>query len=132
MTLRDEIIIRSIKILDIGYIGAIYCFLGIGIATLIDWILGPYDVKKAQSQPTWRLFLGIILYVWLLGVLVYIVRNVVELIPFPLDGVHGFEHRRVKEIGSAMVFTYILCFYSFNLQQRLRTLYKRVTGRTHV
>jgi hypothetical protein len=89
-------------------------------------MLGPFDAKKAASKSTARLILEVVLHIWTIGVLVYIARNVVELIPFPLNGVHGFEHKRVKELSNAAVFTFVTLFFQKNLRARMEYTYERI------
>lgn len=124
-SIYDEFVIRGIKVIDIGYIAAIYFSIGFATAMFIDYVLGPYDRNLADRKSTLRLILEAILHIWVIGVLVYIARNIVEKIPFPLDGIHGFQHSRLKEIGSASFFSFIIMFYSYNLQGRLTYLYSR-------
>ena len=128
-TMKDEVIIRGIKIIDIGYITAIYFILAMITAMILDTLFGRYNTRKADKEPFWRVLIEAICYFWLVGVLAYIARNVAELIPFPLDGVHGFKHKMVKELSVGAIFTTVLMFYSNNLQDRLRYLYSRAMKR---
>ena len=123
-----DVIIRSIKILDIGYITVIYFTLGFLISVGISKLLGDFNAEVENKKSTLRLFLEIVGHIWLIGVLVYIARNVVELIPFPLNGVLGFEHKRVKELGNAAVFTFVLLFFQAQLRSKLELLQKRLVG----
>ena len=121
--LKHDVLMRSIKILDIGYITVIYFVFAMVCCILIDKIMGKYDEEIDKNKKTWRLWIEAILYMWFIGVLVYIVRNIVELIPFPLDGYQGFQHMRVKELGNASVFVFIVMTYQFYLKGRLNVLY---------
>lgn len=123
-----EVVIRGIKILDIGYIASIYFLLAFGIAAAMDRMLGPFDTYAARKKSTPRLLLETMVHIWVSGVIIYLARNVVEKVPFPLDGVYGFEHKRVKELGNGAVFTFIFLFFSYNLRKRLEFLYQRVVG----
>lgn len=122
-----DLTIRGIKMLDIGYIAALYFLLAFGIAVVMDRILGPYDTLAAEKRSTARLLAEAVVHIWVSGVIIYIARNLVELVPFPLDGVYGFEHKRVKELTNGAVFTFIFLFFSYNLRKRLEYLYQRVT-----
>ena len=50
MNYSKEIIIRIIKLLDIGYITTIYVILAIILAKLCDKKLGKFDEKKASKK----------------------------------------------------------------------------------
>jgi flagellar biogenesis protein FliO len=125
-TLSNDILMRSIKILDIGYITVLYVTFSLISAVAIDKIMGEYDEKDEEKKPSWQLTLEFILAIWLYGVLIYIVRNLVELIPFPLDNFHGFSHMKVKELGSAMVFTFTFVLFSSYLKSKLDFYYKHI------
>lgn len=123
-TLANDILMRSIKIVDIGYITVIYIAFSIVIATIVDTWMGSFDPKKEEKKEFWQQTVEIILCMWLYGVLIYIVRNIVELIPFPLDGYQGFDHLRVKELKSAMVFTFTFVLFCDYIKQKMLYYYK--------
>ena len=123
-TLSNDILMRSIKIFDMGYITILYVTLSLLCAISVDKIFGEFDEKIEVEKPLWRLTLEFILTIWLYGVLIYVVRNLIELVPFPLDGYHGFSHKRVKELNSAMVFTFTFVLFSKYLKAKLDFYYK--------
>ena len=49
--------------------------------------------------------------------LIYIIRNIVHLIPFPLEGFYGYQHFRVKELHSGGV---ALAFGVFYAQENIK------------
>jgi hypothetical protein len=122
-TLANNILMRSIKILDIGYITVIYFIIAICLAILTDKIMGKFDEEKAKKTPRWKLLLEVLLHLWIYGVMTYVVRNLVELVPFPLDGYQGFMHKHVKEIGSAWTFGFVYLMFSAYLRDKLTFLY---------
>jgi hypothetical protein len=97
-------------------------FLSIGI----DRSLGPFNTKAAESKSTAVLLLEATVHIWLLGVLGYAVRNIVELIPFPLDGVAGYDHSRLGELKNAALFSVTVLVFQKNLAARLQYLYSRM------
>ena len=123
-TLANDILMRSIKIVDIGYITVIYIAFSIIIATIVDTWMGSFDPKEEEKKSFWQQTGEIILFMWIYGVLIYIVRNIVEIIPFPLDGYQGFDHRRVKELKSAMVFTFTFILFCDYIKQKMLFYYK--------
>ena len=123
-TLANDILMRSIKIVDIGYITVIYIAFSIILATIIDTYMGSFDPKEEAKKGFWQQTGEIILAMWLYGIIIYIVRNIVELIPFPLDGYQGFDHLRVKELKSAMVFTFTFVLFCDYIKQKMLYYYK--------
>lgn len=126
MTLQKDILLRSIKIIDIGYITIIYFMLAFYLSIWVDAKLGDFDKEKAASKSTFRLTLESIFHIYLIGVLIYIMRNLVEKIPFPLDGVQGFIHLKVKELTNAAVFTFIFILYQKHLRAKLEYIRERM------
>jgi hypothetical protein len=127
-TLGQDLLMRSIKIIDIGYIAVIYMAFSFFFAVLTDKIMGKFDEKKESAKPKWQLTLEVIIAVWAYGVLIYIVRNLVEVIPFPLDGYQGFEHKRVKELGSAIIFSFTYLLFSSYLKSKLSYYYNYISS----
>ena len=123
-SLSNDILMRSIKIVDIGYITILYIITSLICAIITDKVLGEFDEKVEAKKPVWKLTLEFILMVWLYGVLIYIVRNLISLIPFPLDNYHGFSHMKVKELSSAMVFSFTFLLFSKHFKSKLDFYYK--------
>jgi len=128
-TFENDVLMRSIKILDIGYITVIYVVFSIVIASFVDNIIGKFDEKKESKKPIWRILIEMILAIWFYGVLIYIVRNLVELIPFPLNGYEGFEHKRVKELGNATVFTFTFLIFCDYFKSKISFFYNTISKR---
>ena len=123
-SLSNDILMRSIKIVDIGYISVLYIVMSLACAMTVDKVMGEFDENIEAKKSVWRLTLEFIITIWLYGVLIYVVRNLIELVPFPLDGYHGFSHKNVKELTSAMVFTFTFVLFSKHLKAKLDFYYK--------
>jgi hypothetical protein len=113
------------KILDIGLV-TVYYFLAASLTSLLlDSALGPFKAPHLKSDKTADLYeiaqlcFEVILQFFFIGVLIYAMRNVVEHIPFPLEGVGGFQHSRLKEIDEAFVFIVVFMFYQKHLENKL-------------
>jgi hypothetical protein len=100
--------IRFIKMLDIGYVTVIYFLAAILVGKLLNYIFGIYDPEADANKSSYKIGLELCLLIWLMGISTYIVRNIVGEIPSPFDNLYGFQHRRVKELGSATVYVLIL------------------------
>lgn len=118
-----EVLIRGIKIVDIGYITLIYFVAAFAIASGLNRLYGDFNLEQEKAKPRWRITLELIGMVWINGVLIYLVRNIVPYVPFPLDSYYGFEHGKVKELATASVFIYFLIFFQKHLQEKARNLY---------
>ena len=131
-TIKEDLTLRSIKIIDIGFIFTIYFALGFILVILTDKVLGKFDPVANNMTSSTVIVIELLFQFWMYGVLCYLLRNFVELIPFPLNGYHvgeyTFDHKRVKEISSAWVFGYVYLTYSTNMKDRLTFLYNRGMG----
>ncbi len=77
---------------------------------------------KYETKSRFTITLEILSQIIVIGILTYIVKNVIELIPFPLNGISGFDHMRVKELKSAGFFTVFLVMFQFHLQDKIKFL----------
>jgi hypothetical protein len=101
-------IITLIKCLAIIYISILYTFTGITISNILETYFFPKFVKTKvdeDNQDIFKLIFEIAIIFGILGILSFFGRNLVELIPFPLDKHHGFDYSRVQNLTSSLVFT---------------------------
>ena len=126
-TFGHDVLMRWIKVLDIGYGTVIYFFLAIVCAKTSDKIFGNFDEERESQKSFARVTLELIALLWLYALLIYVFRNIVPLIPFPLDGYKGFEHSRVKEISNPdLIFVLVFLTYSETLKNKIMSFYKRL------
>ena len=122
----QELILRTIKIIDICYITSIYFVFGYVSAFAYDKVLGEFDEAAAKKKSTLRLAAELIFHVCTIAVLTYVIRNVVELIPFPFHGVYGFNHYRVKELTIAPMYSLVIIVFQDHLRAKMRHLFDRL------
>jgi len=111
--------IRGIKILDIAYLSGIYVAIGLTFSVLVNNYIGKFDPKEANKKSIARLLLEIWLQLSFITVSAYIIHNIVELVPSPLDGIAGFKHALVKERSGGVIFGFLLFFYQTNLREKI-------------
>ena len=95
---KKELIIRSIKIFDICYITTISFIIGYYTSYAVNLLYPPYDKSKDVSNI--KHLMTICLQLLVVGILIYILRNIIQLIPFPLNGISGYKHNLLKELES--------------------------------
>jgi len=122
---KKELVIRGIKLLDLGYIGAGHFMTGFFLSRFIDNLLGPFDAETEKKKSTLRVTLEVIFLLWMNAMVLYIAKNLLELLPSPLDGIGGFEHAKVKEVKSAPLLAFALLYYQSDLQDKLKAMYNR-------
>jgi hypothetical protein len=121
---------RLVKIMDIGYITVIYFLIGIICAFILNNILHIDDIEEHKTKTVPMQLLEIIGILWLNGIIIYIVRNLVELIPSPFNGMYGLIHVKVKELQNATVFVFALLYFQYPLRQRINYLYNSITKKS--
>jgi hypothetical protein len=125
-TITSELQTRGVKIIDIAYVATIYLTLGAILSISIDRQLGKFNQEEADLKSTAQLYGEVLLHFASIGILMYIVRNIVEWIPFPLNGMYGYEHMRLNELKNAGLFGVIFFLFQNNLKDKLVYLSKRV------
>jgi hypothetical protein len=114
------------KLCDIGLVTVYYFFAAICLSWVFNRGMGPFDESEYEQRSTFSIILEVLLQFFILGILTYGLRNLVERIPFPLEGLGGYQHIRLKEIDDAVVFTVVFLFYQDHLAMTLKYLAKRL------
>jgi len=118
-TVSSELQTRGVKLIDIAYVAAIYLTLGAVLSIAIDRQLGKFDSEEADLKSTAQLYGEVLLHFAGIGILMYIVRNIVEWIPFPLNGMYGYDHMKLNELKNAGLFGVIFFLFQNNLKDKL-------------
>ena len=116
----------GIKLLGISFVTIIYFLLGFFSAKTLDFIFRSENKDDENKKPVWQVCAEILLRLSIFGILIYISRNIVERIPFPLDGVAGFHYLQLKELRSEIIFTIPLLVFHNKFNTKLETLYNRL------
>ncbi len=125
--LKKELIIRTIKIIDIGFITVIYLLLGMFLAKKCDDFLDKFNIDDEEKKPLYRSILELLIYLWFTGIVIYIVRNIVPLIPYPLNGIYGYDHLKVKEVTSASLFSISFLYFQTHYQNKMKYVYSKLS-----
>jgi hypothetical protein len=125
MSALQELKVRSVKILDMGYVAIIYFVIGLLLSKASDAVFGKYDAIREKSKSTIRLGLEVLLMLWVICIVMYVARNVVELVPSPFDGVFGFQHARLKELNGVAILIFTYLFFQDTLRAKMTELYNR-------
>ena len=128
-TFKKEVIIRSIKILDIAYITFIYGFFSLIIITFLDKYIFPrisLENVKDEEKNKYTIFIELLLSLTLYGIVAYILKNILQLIPFPLEGVYGFQHLKVMEVKSGAMISMFLLWFSKVIRNKITIFHSKI------
>ena len=130
--MKKQICFRLIKIIDIIYISIFAVIFGFLLAYISDNIFGRFNKEKYDNEVKekkeirYELFIRMIIVVSYTSILLYLLRNFIELIPSPFNGICGLEHVRVKEIETITGIIFVLFFsYQYDFLEYVRDRYIR-------
>jgi len=106
----------------------------IGFSQGIKFDKEKYDNEvKEKKEIRYTLFIKSVIVVGYTSIILYLLRNFIELIPSPFDGICGLEHVRVKEIETVTGIIFVLFFsYQFDFLEYIRDRYTRRSRETQV
>ena len=122
----NKLLYRIAKIIDIGYVSMIYIMLAILISYEYDKFLGTFNKEEEDKKSTVRIVVELLGIFWVYGIIIYIIRNIVKIIPYPLDGMGGYSHHLLKDLRSAGMFTVVFFYFQKNLKDRLQHMYNKI------
>jgi hypothetical protein len=121
--------ITLIKCCALAYIAVIDILIGIFISHTLDkYIFSKSFSKNDKDKSIPRLIMEICLIVSTFTIIAYIVRNIIQLIPFPLDNKFGFDYSRVNEVKSGALLSATLILYCSTLYSKVVTLRNKLNG----
>jgi len=118
----------GVKLLDIGLTTTYFFVIGLAAAKVFDLVYGKFKRDDYKKMNKGVLFLDIVFHMFLVGITAYALRNIIGLIPFPLEGVAGFEHKRLKELSGGTALSLILLFFQDNLRDKITYFADSVFG----
>lgn len=115
------------KALSISYIFVIQFVISFSFVIVLNKIFKNFDAKKADKRHVTVILIEVLAQLILVGVLAFIIRNITQMLPYPLEGVYGIETKRIKEFASAPLIPFILLFFFRNLKDKMSYLSNRLS-----
>jgi hypothetical protein len=126
----EYILFRFIKCIDIAYVSILFFIVGYLFGTYIDNLCSYLFGKNFNEKEKIYLMLEILFQIILVSIFAYIGRNLVDKIPFPLDGSFGFVHQNLKELNAVGFINIFIYSFQYYMQDKLSfikdTKFKRI------
>ena len=124
MTLKEELILRGVKMTDMVYTFCIYASFALVASVFSDKIfkITPEELEKMSSV---KLYMYLLIQFSFMAIIFYIVRNVVELIPSPFNNVAKYDHFRLNELKNGAIFSSVYLFNTSSIRNTMTILMKR-------
>lgn len=100
--------LKVVQYLGIGYVGILYFVLACLISVTIDEILPEVEQNNADSIISGKDFAFLLINIWLIAGMFVCLRNIIPMVPFPLDGMYGYHHQSMKETSGAFISGYVM------------------------
>jgi len=118
----------AVKLGDIGYVTVLYFIAAMIFAKVFNQMYEARTAKEYDEMPIWHLTADVLLHIFLVGVVAYFMRNLVGLVPSPLDGLAGFQHARLKELQGGFILAVLIFMFQQSLRDKITSFAKRVMG----
>ncbi len=113
--------IIMIKLIAMAYVIFFHFTISVFMSKLIDKIIPNVTrdknnmVNESKFKTVSLMYFNMLLIVYAM----YLFRNLIEHIPFPLDGMYGYQHSRLKERTSVVLTSFFIMFYQKSLRERV-------------
>ena len=118
----------AVKLADIGFVTVLYFVAALLFAWVFQSVYEGKSEKEYQETPLWQLSADVVFHIFLIGVVAYILRNLIALVPFPLEGVAGFQHSRLKELQGGVILAVLIFMFQESLRTKIAVFAKRTLG----
>lgn len=122
MSKQNDLMFKLIKFLDIGLLGIYYLFGAIIMVSVLNVMFKKFykdneenEVKKVSSQ---KLVPQIAIQAAVIMIFSNILRKTVRSIPYPFEGVFGYQHFLTKETNGGIIiaFAMMTAFTDFKIR----------------
>ena len=126
MDIFKEGSLRFIKMIDLSFLGILY-FLFASLSSVgLDKLFPEYEEEVYSKKDIFDIFLECVLIISLIMIIIYIIRNIIQIIPFPLDGYMGYKHSRLKEMNGGVLLSFSVVIFQNSFKDKILHLFRRL------
>lgn len=101
-----------------AWVGVLCFILAFTVSMVLDRITPELDPTKSRL----RIFTEVCVQFGVIGAIVFLTRHVIKNVPFPADGLYGYEHSTNGELRSLPLFVFIFMFFQKKTQAKMKYL----------
>jgi len=122
-------------IIAIIYVSVIYICFGILVTYQMDtnvffYVEKDFSQESVVTQPLYLLILNIMITFSIISVVAYIIRNIVQTIPFPFNFA-GIDYHNIREVFTGAVMIIIMVSFSQTLNKQYKEIKYKLNGRIY-
>ena len=122
-------------IIAIIYVSVIYICFGILVTYEMDknvffYVEKDFSQESVIEQPIYLLILNIMITFSIISVVAYIIRNIVQNIPFPFN-FDGIDYHKIREVYTGAVMIIIMVAFSQTLDKQYKEIKYKLNGRIY-
>ncbi len=112
----------------LALVATYYFTFGLLGSIALELISKKYDMesKGAEKKSTMRLFFEVVFSIIFVALTFWVIRNIVERIPFPLEGYGGYRHARLQTTATSAIAALTLILFQTALTDKIRLLNARL------
>lgn len=116
------------KTTDLALVTVYYFTFALASSIGLQMILTRYDQtsKDQTKKSTTRLFIEVVFSIFFVALTFWVIRNIVERIPFPLEGYGGYKHARLQTTTTSAIAALTLVLFQTALTDKIRLLNARL------
>lgn len=122
------------KTTDIALSSTYYFFLALGASIGLNFLSQFYEAytmkDKEAEKSIGRLMFEVVANMFFIVFVFWIIRNVVERIPFPLEGFGGYSHAKLSLPTIMLLSSVTMLFFQTALMDKVRELTTRIFAAT--
>lgn len=116
------------KIADLGLISFYYLIFALAFAIILEYLTEWYESTfPSKEKTTWRLVFEIGANIFFVAVAFWVIRNIVEIIPFPFEGYGGYKHALLKDTNTSIIATLALILFQTSLTKKIMIVNERIS-----
>ena len=124
------------KTTDIALSSVYYFFLALAASIGLNFVSEVYESytlkDNSQEKSMSRLMFEIAANMFFIVFTFWIIRNVVERIPFPLEGYGGYQHAKLSLPTILLLTSVTMLFFQTALMDKVRELNERIFAKTQL